>query len=146
MTCVVAFVAWLSSWWPLAAAVGVVVAGVLVAVWAVSSCSEERRRGGLLELDTPAGRAAIADPRDDWFEPPVGVSTWEVGTGYELPPPRPVRVTSQPSALQRCNPAQRVHFHGDGDRCECGETANVYSPPGLGFHPFASRHGGDDAA
>lgn len=42
------------------------------------------------------------------------------------------------------NPGQRVHYHGAGDRCQCGETSNVYSLPGYAHHPFAAR--GDDAA
>jgi hypothetical protein len=84
-----------------------------------------RRRGGLLELDT-----------------------WEARNALELRQ-RSLDPVESRSSLQRCNPERGVHFHGAGDRCECGRTANVVGLAdrleGPRFHPFAGRRREGDA-
>lgn len=96
----------------------VVLVAVVVVPREVRLYRRTRARGGLLELDSWEARNALAlrDP-EVWLEPP--------------PPPV--------SALRRCNPGQRVHYHGAGDRCECGQTSNEYSRGGYALHPFADR-------
>lgn len=137
MTC--AFV--LVRWWPWAAGGAVVLIGAAFAVWWALSTASEERRGGTLDLTGVRGIGMAGDP-DDWFATPFGSPPIvELETGRVVDPGEPPRIE-----LRRCRPDRGVHYHGDGDRCECGQTSNVYSAPGLGFHPFAGRRGGDEAA
>lgn len=104
-----------------------------------------QRRGGMLELDTREARAALADP-DDWFDVadevaliPDGVFKAAdrifVDSPPRLTPPARLPYTHSydpdrrqwfiTTELQRCNPARKIHYHGGGDRCQCGELPNV---------------------
>lgn len=116
-------------------------------------------RGGRLELDTPEARAATADP-DDWFAPWARIPCLRCGrTPASLENacegcPRltldqrlawrrihgfPVEDDKAVSALRRCNPEHRVHYHQGGERCQCGQVSSVHSPAGYALHPFAAR-------
>jgi hypothetical protein len=104
-------------WLVIGVCVAVVLVVVALVVVVVGRESEEHRRGGLLELDT-----------------------WEARNALKLAGVAPVSpVAGKVSSLQRCRPERRLHYHGEGDRCECGQTSNVYAAPGLQVHPFAPR-------
>lgn len=127
------------GWWPWAAGVTVGVLLGVYSVWWAMKASAVAARGGTLDLTGVRGIGMSGDP-DDWFATPFGSPPIvELGTGRVVDPGEPARFE-----LRRCRPDRGVHYHGDGDRCECGQTSNVYSAPGLGFHPFAGR-GGDAA-
>lgn len=142
-----------------------VAAAVLVVVGVVLAVGREsrERRGGLLELDTWEARNALAMRREIRRAPQPMLAVcghviadgadFVADDGYVFCSPacaderRLTHLDEHPelfdadrrgrSALRRCNPRRGVHFHGPGDRCECGERPNSSS-----VRPFA---GGGDA-
>lgn len=102
------------------AGLGTVAAVFGLMAWLVGRQSEERR-GGTLELDTPAARralvAGVETPRTRDEAAKAAASARRALAAF--------RGADDRSALRRCNPERRVHYHGSGDTCECGAQPNT---------------------
>lgn len=62
----------------------------------------------------------------EWWKPSPDDRVRELAKAGALIAAEIDRLNAKPS---RCNPAAGTHYHGEGDRCECGDEPNVATTP-----------------